>query len=324
VTLSGKDMAEPVAAAQSLTFHANPHLEQAAYVPVPVPAKTKYTLWTHYCPLWKAGTHWGWQKIEPWPERKPVLGWYNEGTPEVADWHIKQWLEHGIQGVVYCWYRSNLNGPVQQSLGHAIHDGLLKARYLPKIKFAIMWENGCGQGVGSMADLVDNVLPFWLDNYFTNPSYLKIDGKPVLYVWVPGNVTRHLGGSANVRKAFDLMREKARERGLAGLYLVGCVGGADRQELARMASEGWDASSAYGNGWQPPRELKTVGNFQCAPVEGFIQQQEAIWKAKTGWGLLPDITSVMMGWDSRPWNETSFFWSDNTPEKFKEDRKSVV
>jgi hypothetical protein len=26
----------------------------------------------------------------------------------------------------------------------------------------------------------------------------------------------------------------------------------------------------------------------------------------------------MMGWDSRPWNETAFFWSDNTPEKFRD------
>ena len=58
------------------------------------------------------------------------------------------------------------------------------------IKFAIMWENGCGQGVGSAEDLMDNVLPFWIENYFSNPSYLRIDGKPLLYIWVPSNVTR--------------------------------------------------------------------------------------------------------------------------------------
>jgi hypothetical protein len=40
-------------------------------------------------------------------------------------------LEHGISGVVYCWYRTNKNAPVKQTLGHAIHDGLLKAKYLP-------------------------------------------------------------------------------------------------------------------------------------------------------------------------------------------------
>ena len=316
--VSGADIADAALDAE-IALQPEVHLAKAPYVPEPVPVDTgKYMVLTHYCPLWKHGTHTGWKAIEPYPERKPVMGWYNEGTPEVADWHIKQWLEHGIQGVVYCWYRSNINGPVQQSLGHAIHDGLLKAKYLPKIKFAIMWENGCGQGVGSVQDLMDNVLPFWLDNYFTNPSYLKIDGKPVLYVWVPSNVTRHLGGSDAVRKTFEAMRAKCRERGLGGLYIVGCAGGADKAALEQMASEGWDASSAYGSNWYPPKETKTVGNFTCAPAEGFVDQQEAIWKQKSEWNVLPDITAAMMGWDSRPWNETPFYWSDNTPAKFKD------
>ncbi len=304
---------------QRLRFHEQLDLPRTDYVPEPGPLPTgRYTLWTHYCPLWKTGTHTGWGAIEPWPERKPVLGWYNEGDPEVADWHIKYWLEHGITGVVYCWYRSNLNAPVTQTLGHAIHDGLLKARFLPRIKFGIMWENGCGQGVGSTRDLLDNLLPFWVENYFSHPSYLRVDGKPVLYIWVPQNVTRHLGSSPEVRRAFEAMRARCREKGLGGLYIVGCVGTADRRALEVMAAEGWDASSAYGAGWRQPEEVKTVGDFFCAPSEGFIEQQEQIWKAKRGYGLLPDITAAMMGWDSRPWNETPFFWSDNTPEKFRD------
>ena len=124
------DGAPPFVKDQLLRFHERLDLPKTDYVPEPVSLPTgRYTLWTHYCPLWKTGTHTGWGAIEPWPERKPVLGWYNEGDPEVADWHIKYWLEHGITGVIYCWYRSNLNAPVTQTLGHAIHDALLKARY---------------------------------------------------------------------------------------------------------------------------------------------------------------------------------------------------
>ena len=263
-------------------------------------------------------THTGWKLIEPWPERKPVLGWYNERRAEVADWHIKHLLEHGISGIVYCWYRSNINGPVQQSIGHAIHDGLLKARYLPLMKFGIMWENGCGQGVGSAEDMMQNLLPFWIDNYFSNPSYVRIDGKPVLYVWVPSNVTKHLGGSEKVRETFGRMRAECRRRGLGGLYIVGCVGQSDQAALETMAKEGWDATSAYGNSWRPPAHVTTLGDFCSAPVDGFIDQQEGIWKFKRQLHLLPDITAAMMGWDSRPWNETPFFWSDNTPQKFRE------
>jgi len=219
---------------------------------------------------------------------------------------------------VYCWYRTNLNAPVTQQLGHAIHDGLLKARYIDRIKFAIMWENGCGQGVGSARDLMENVLPFWIENYFSHPSYQRIDGKPLLYIWVPSNVTKHLGSSEDVRKTFDAMRAACKKKGLGGLYIVGCVGGQNRSVLESMAKEGWDASSAYGNSWRPPPEVRTVGDFVCAPFEGFIEQQEKIWRFKRGLGLLPDITAAMMGWDSRPWKETPFFWSENTPEKFRD------
>lgn len=308
-----------ITASRKITFAPDPGLARAAYVPRPVPARTgKYTLWTHYCPLWKEGTHQGWKAIEPWPERQPILGWYNEGQPEVADWHIKMMLEHGISGMIYCWYRTNKNAPVKQALGHAIHDGLLKARYLPMIRFGIMWENGCGQGCGSATDLVENLLPFWIDNYFSHPSYLKVDGKPVLYIWVPPNVTRDLGGSETVRRTFDRMRAICRSRGLGGLYLVGCVGSQDRKTLHQMKEEGWDASSAYGNGWHQPAQVRTVGDFLGAPFEGFVTQQESLWRFKQQLGLVPDIPSVMMGWDSRPWKETPFFWSDNTPEKFRD------
>ncbi|MGO8747919.1 MAG: LamG-like jellyroll fold domain-containing protein [Thermoguttaceae bacterium] len=318
VTLAA-DGEREVTSSQAVRFLANPRLPKATYVPEPVPARTgKYTIWTHYCPLWKHGTHNGWKLIEPWPERKPVIGWYNEGEPEVADWHIKQWLEHGISGVVYCWYRTNLNAPVTQQLGHAIHDGLLKARYIDRIKFAIMWENGCGQGVGSTKDLMENVLPFWIENYFSHPSYQRVNGKPLLYIWVPSNVTKHLGSSEEVRKTFDAMRAVCRQKGLGGLYIVGCIGGQNREALEAMVKEGWDASSAYGADWRPPQQVRTVGDFVCAPFEGFIDQQEQIWKFKRRLGILPDITAVMMGWDSRPWKETPFFWSENTPQKFRD------
>ena len=279
VTIRG---AAQAMASQRLSFSAAPAVGRAAYVPRPIPLETgKYTLWTHYCPLWKEGTHTGWKAIEPWPERKPVLGWYNEGEPEVADWHIKMMREHGISGVIYCWYRTNKNAPVKQTLGHALHDGLLKAKYLPMIGFSIMWENGCGQGCGSADDLLNNLLPFWIENYFSHPSYLKINGQPVLYIWVPPNVTRDLGGSETVRRTFERMRAICRQRGLGGLYLVGCVGSQDRQTLQTMAREGWDASSAYGNGWRQPDKVRTVGNFIAAPFEGFVAQQEEICASST-------------------------------------------
>ena len=303
---------------KSKTQSISRNCQEGSYVPVPIPAKTKYTLLTHYCALWKEGTHYGWKKIEPYPERQPLLGWYNEGTPEVADWHIKFMVEHGISGVIYCWYRSNIDAPATSSLSHALDDGLLKARYLSMIKFGIMWENGCAQGVASTEDLMKNVLPLWIDNYFSHPSYLRINGKPVLYIWKTAKLRGQLGGSEAVRAALNAMRAECRRCGLGGLYIVGCVQSQDKVALEALANEGWDASSAYGNGHQQPAKVLNSGDYVCAPVEGFIEQQESLWKFKRHLNLLPDITVAMMGWDPRPWQKDGFYWSENTPKKFRE------
>ena len=317
VTVSGPGLEAPAVAEQALAFHADPHLPASAYVPVPVPAKTPYTLWTHYCALWKHGTHFGWKKIEPWPERKPLLGWYNEGTPEVADWHIKFMVEHGISGVIYCWYRASVDKPVEQRLGHALEDGLLKARYLSMIKFGIMWENGCAEGVASTDDLLHNVLPYWIEHYFSNPSYLRFNGRPVLYIWQPSRLRAQLGGSEKVRAALSLMRTECERRGLGGLYLVGAQS-QDKTSIEALAKEGWDATSAYGNGWKQPEQVTVAVNYTCAPVEGFIGQQETLWRFKRDLNLLPDVRVAMMGWDPRPWHEKGFFWSENTPANFRD------
>jgi hypothetical protein len=131
----------------------------------------------------------------------------------------------------------------QAALGHAIHDGLLKARYVDRFRFAIMWENGYGTGCRGGDDLLDNLMPYWLQHYFSHPSYVKVDGRPVLFIWVPGNVTRDLGGSEKVRQAFDRMRAACVKAGLPGLHIVGCVGTPDRATL-RAWPRGLDASSA--------------------------------------------------------------------------------
>ncbi len=82
----------------SVTAHFAPAMKatKADYVPPPVPAKTTYLVGVVYFPGWKQGTHYGWQRIVPFPERKPALGWYDENNPEVTDWEIKWAVEHGI------------------------------------------------------------------------------------------------------------------------------------------------------------------------------------------------------------------------------------
>ncbi|MCZ7597377.1 MAG: hypothetical protein M5U09_05980, partial [Gammaproteobacteria bacterium] len=142
------------------------------YVPPPqhVRAKDDLLIGAHMCPLWKMDERA--QVREPivgWPEPPtPALGYYDEGSPEVTDWEIGVVPpRHGIDYFVYCWYRAHHGAPVEQRLGHGIHEGLFNARYGDQFKFAIMWVNGNAAGVADEADLFDNLLPYWIETYFS-------------------------------------------------------------------------------------------------------------------------------------------------------------
>ncbi|MCL5269445.1 MAG: glycoside hydrolase family 99-like domain-containing protein [bacterium] len=296
-------------------------LPPADYVPRPQPAESDYVTLMHYCPLWKLGTHSGWNKIELWPQRKPAIGFYDEGKPEVADWHIKYALEHGVQGFIYCWYRDGLTPEIHERIGHAVHDGLMKARYRDMFKFVIMWENGQRSGgVKDRDDMMNNLFPYWMKNFFTHPSYLKIDNKPVLFVYQPGHLSSQLGGSEATRKVLDQMRAECRKAGFDGLWIVGCTSAANRQALEQMAAEGYDASSAYNTvGRQSETFAKDPEGLTSIAHDYFMNGQEKVWRDKKAIGALPDIVAATIGWDPRPWHgpRTALYTRDVNAAAFK-------
>ncbi|HRR34857.1 MAG TPA: glycoside hydrolase family 99-like domain-containing protein, partial [Kiritimatiellia bacterium] len=302
VTVSAKG-AKTSAQELELTVEPWPDLPWTGYVPQPQPAATDYITLMHYCALWKEGTHWGWKRIEPWPEKRPAIGWYDEGTPEVADWHIKYALDHGINGFIYCWYRADFEPAITHRLGHAIHEGLYNAKYRDPFTFTIMWENGCAKGVKNEADLLDNVLPFWIENYFTHPSYLKIENKPVLFVWQPRVLLAELGGAENTKVALDKMRERCRQAGFAGLRVIACMDAANAKLGADIATSGWDAVTGYG---LSPAGVNPVGEDPSGL--SYRDHADVLSRYRQTWvdrdactGDVPDIPNVVMGRDDRPW-----------------------
>jgi len=272
------------------------------YVPEPKPVSTDYLIGAHYFPGWKQGTHWGWQKVEPYPDRTPLLGYYEEGNPEVADWEIKWALEHGVNFFVYCWYRKKeeTGKPMTDDghrLGHAIHDGLFRSRYGDKFKFAIMWEAANAGVAADEKDLLENLLPYWIDTYFTRPNYLKIDGKPVLFIYsylCLDRLEAPFGGQGSLAKMFDAMRNAAAKRGVDDLLISLEYRGRSEQDLQRIKQCGVDFAFAYC--WHTPQQFPTAAEAIKNQLESIKAWQEA--------GVLPFIATASMGWDPFPWRRT--------------------
>ena len=270
------------------------------YIPEPKSVKknSNILVGAHNCPLWEYDSYKRWSQLVKHTERTPALGFYAQENPEVADWETKWAVEHGVDYFIYCWYRTEQDGPVKQRFGSALHEALFNSKYQEQIKFTIMWENQSKgtSGVSDEDDLMNNLLPFWMSNYFKRSNYLVIHNKPVLFIYRPEFLIEDLGSIENVRLAFDKMRKACRKEGFDGLWLLGEYRYLETEHLELMKSIGLDYTFAYC--WH-------VQNSP-APQEAIDAQMNNIITTQK-LDILPQVVTVSQGWSG--WMDEGSVWT---------------
>jgi Glycosyltransferase WbsX len=285
-----------------------PRLEEDS-VPVPQPVSTSpYHVGTYYFPGWYDYSRW--HVLDEYPERVPLLGYYREGDPSIMDWHIKWAREYGISFFVFDWYWEQ----GRRDLEHALHDGYLRARFRSLLKFCLLWANHNAPGSHTEEDLLA-VLDYWIDHYFWRREYFTIDDRPVVIIFSSPGLSRDLG-SEGVKRAFATMRERARARGLPGLFLVAVTGPGEvpfRERLQTQRDEGYDATTGYNY----PRAGMDRSAFR-ADYDSAIYGYSAIWNFVAETGIIDHIPVTEPGWDSRPWHGwKALVRTERTPRKFE-------
>ncbi len=115
---------------------------------------------------------WTQQGIFPYSYFEPALGFYDSQDPEVIDQHIHDAEDAGIDAFIASWW-----GP-----GHRTDLALTVA--LPRggaVKWTIYHEQE-GQRDPPVTELASD-LEYLNSNYFGQPGYLHVDGKPVVFVF---------------------------------------------------------------------------------------------------------------------------------------------
>ena len=310
IFINGKPLPDKIAfpkAEKSIRFTGNVWLDDlqvypwrdypADYVPQPKPVNASHLLGVQSCNLWREGTAYaGWDYVYPYADkRKPYLGWYDEGNPEETDWEINWQVEHGIGFEMHCWYRPNnaINHPIKDGvLDQAIIKGLFNARYSNLKKFAIMCtdEGACET---NPQDWRENIIPYWIEYFFKDPRYMKIDGKPLLSIYQPVNFQRMFGGADGARNAIHVLREEVQKAGFPGLVLLMELRSADRNSMKVMKEIGVDYCYAYtwGTADVNAQRRNNVAQRDAAAAEQF--------------GMLP---SISMGWDREAWGVHDGGW----------------
>ena len=261
--------------------------DYADYCPVPVPVTDdEWIVGMSVCSLWREGTHFGWDCVAPFDEATPVLGYYDEGIPEVNDWEIKFLVEHGYDYQHFCWYMGLAeNAPIKQPrLGDSITDGYMNAKYSDMQDFCIMWENATVD-----KDITDvfysRIWPYWVDWYFTDDRYLVIDNKPVLSIYRYDMFVTGFGGTEGAKKAVDFMRSEIKKMGFDDLIVVILNSGSSSTQNSAMKAMGADALLNY-----------TFGEYSYDPNI----QIEAMNKAFNNGGITL-IPCISVGYNRVAW-----------------------
>ncbi|MDR0337361.1 MAG: glycoside hydrolase family 99-like domain-containing protein, partial [Planctomycetaceae bacterium] len=283
----------------------NLNLPKADYVPVPKPIQSDYEIGALYYPGWGQMEKWA-RIYNTYPERKPVLGWYDEGNPEVIDWQIKWSVENGIQYYLVDWYWHKGN----QHNDHWIK-GFQKAKYKSMFKWAMMWANHNAAGSHSEEDQ-RAVTKFWIENYFNTPEYYTKNGKPVVMIWSPKNMDRDIAAierakgkelkqGEGVKRLLDISNEMAKAAGFKGIYFIAMKwpeASTSVSDIQWLADAGFEMTSIYHfmhHGGKAKNSLR----FDFDLV---VNASLPYWEARHQTGILPFLPNLSTGWDSRPWH----------------------
>lgn len=280
--------AVPVAMALSLTSATTP-------APSPEPAPK---IGVYYFPGWLK-SDWSpeasWASLRPFPDRKPLLGWYDQGSPAVLERQLRWMADHGIDYVAMDWYYEQ--GAVR------LDEGLRAYLAVPqeRVKLSLLWAN---HGETTTPAVFRAVTRTWIERYLSLPRYLTKNGRPVIFIFSYAKFAGDAKASGSSARAYIAAAQAmAREAGLPGLYLVACLDDLSPDQVAAgPLADGFDAVSGYQFHRKPQAAAASDPNWS-RPTHGWGElaaAYQAQWDAGSNQPL-EMVVPMTSGFDRRPW-----------------------
>jgi 2-polyprenyl-3-methyl-5-hydroxy-6-metoxy-1,4-benzoquinol methylase len=239
------------------------------------------------------------------------LGYYDLRLPEVREAQARLAADHGISGFVYYHYWFHGRRLLERPFDEVLTSGS------PDFPFALCWANEewtrnwdaqTGRVLMPQEFSAEDDLAHirWLATAFADDRYIKIDGRPLMLIYRPGQLP-------DPKRTTDIWRKEAQKLGFPDLYL--CWVESWGPPPGGPEAFGLDAAVGF---------MPLAGDQIFAPLEGArghrILDYESAFRTELKrpappWKRFP---SVMVGWDNtprRPFGATIF--SDATPEAYE-------
>jgi glycosyl hydrolase family 99/VCBS repeat protein len=145
--------------------------------PPPNPGRVRFPIraafyYPWYPENWSAGSFFPFTKLHP------VLGVYDSGSGVVIRRHIESLRYGGFSAAISSWW-----GPGERT-DRRLSALLAAARQTP-LRFGVYYEH---EGYANPpVQQIRSDLHYLRDRYFSQPAYLRVNGKPVVFVYAPGD-----------------------------------------------------------------------------------------------------------------------------------------
>jgi hypothetical protein len=249
----------------------------------------------HYA-SWYMGLEGGWynkvggKTIRP--AYTPRLGYYDVRRPATLSQHVAWAKAYGIDAFMVTW-DGNPTKTFPLSNEHTVTLFIENPNFL-KIKFFFVYGVNTSlrkkdEVIDSPVDLNDSTrvnkfiadMKFAASKYFNQPNYLKIQGKPVLYVWATGWLR------GDLKKALARIRASVKSQCGINLYIIADeVGWGATAVYSRTRA--WDAVMPY----MMLKPQEPVRNYKLESSIAEIASQYRNWKnicSDLGIGFVPGV-----------------------------------
>ncbi len=246
--------------------------------------------------------------------RVPLWGYTDEADPLVMERKIDAAADHGVNVFIYDWYWYEDQPFLEDALGK----GFLGARNNDRMKFFLMWAN---HDATTLWDLdrshqrevlwkgavdrptFDHAVSHAIKNFFSHPSYYRIDGKPVFSIYEISTLIEGLGGMEATREALQDFRAKVRAAGFPDLHLQGVLWGRIPKALSAIPG---DRTETQDNTIQA-LGFDSLTNYQwchyVSPKGPYVDWGRKAVEAWAKWAKefsVPFYPHVSVGWDTNP------------------------
>jgi len=249
----------------------------------------------HYA-SWYMGLEGGWyNKVGSKtirPAYTPRLGYYDLRKPATLSQHVAWAKAYGIDAFMVTW-DGNPTKTFPSSNEHTVTLFIQNPNFL-KIKFFFVYGVNTSlrkkdEVVDSPVDLNDSTrvnkfiadMKFAASKYFNQPNYLKVQGKPVIYIWATGWLR------GDLKKALARIRASVKSQCGINLYIIADeVGWGATPVYSRTRV--WDAVMPYIMLKQP----EPLRNYKLETIIAEMVSQYRNWKnicSDLGIGFVPAV-----------------------------------